>query len=337
MKKHITLIVAVISCLLCAVCLYRISELNNEIKNLQGSYNNGMNDISRSISRIYSNIDAKLEEQANLIASTETEYGELNIENKTVSLKYSIVPKEYSPETTAFVVCNDVEYPMTLENGKFTAEITLPLFEESKITAVKLINDGVIQTQADTSYYTPKGEFLPSLYTNYYGSSRIEKKGENYIQKYDGQFEIEFNCDTSFTQVETIYLIEAIDGEVISKTEIPKNTTAFQINTQNGHASTATVVYPDNQETTTYYFLIENEPVIPRGSTYELYVEVVDNHKLHHVRLADKVITHDDGASPDFDELYRHVEALIYDEDGNLLYAPDGEEYGIDFKVTSYK
>lgn len=336
MKKHITLIVAVISCLLCAVCLYRISELNNEIKNLQGSYNNGMNDISRSISRIYSTIDAKLEEQANLVASTEAEYGELSIENKTVSLKYSIVPKEYSDKTTVFVVCNDVEYPMTLENGKFTAEITLPLFEESKITAVKLINDGIIQTQADASYYTPKGEFLPSLYTNYYGSSSLTRKDGNYVQKYNGQFEINFNCNTSFTQVQTIYLIEVLDGEVISKTEIPKNTTAFQINTSNGH-STATVVYPDNQETTTYYFLVDNDPVIPSGSTYELYVEVVDNHNLHHVRLADKVITHDDGPSPEFDELYHHLEALIYDENGNLLYAPDGEEYGVDFKVTSYK
>lgn len=347
MKKRIfSIFAALVVFLLYAVCIHRISKLENTVNGLQNTLNANMNDISRSISHIYNNIDSKLEEKANLLSSYDSAYGRINIENKTVLLEYSVVPKEYNPDTTtAALICNDAEYPMQLENGKFITQIALPIFEYSSVTAVKLIDNGIIHTQALRSDFMPYHEVISELNTGHDGRRIISKKDNAYVVTYNGQLEINFNQAKfgSYGEIaEEIYLIERIDGKTIAKTNVPKSTKPSALHNDYGSYATevetsagAIMVNEENDcahENITYYYPMEHEVSIPAGSTYELYIVVTDSLGLRHVQLLEKIVTDINGNSPQSADLYSTA-AAIYDASDNLLYSPD-DLYGMPFDFS---
>lgn len=103
--------------------------------------------------------------------------------------------------------------------------------------------------------------------------------------------------------IQSITLIETLDGVEQSRTELP-------------------YTEKEASETSNYVYEIKRDFMIPAGSTMELLVEVVDEKKLRHRAIAERCEVSADGDRGDGEgpEWWRGAEAAIYDADGTLLY-----------------
>ena len=162
MKNNISTAIAITACLLTVICLLHIYDLRQQILNSENNLRNYLYNVESSIDSIYYNIDTMLFEQATLLADSNWNYGEADIDAKSATIQCSVAPKEYRPDTTtAILICNDTEYPMALKNGEYTLALPLALFDESIISKVLFIDNGTVRTEALDWYITPRYEFLP--------------------------------------------------------------------------------------------------------------------------------------------------------------------------------
>lgn len=337
MKKYIPITALMISCLLTIICLYQISNLRNEISVLQSAVNNNLNDVSMSLRNIYSNIDNKLEKQANILSYSDYAYKDVNISDKTATVEYSVIPKEYMPDvTSATLVCNNITYSMTFDQGKYIARIPLPLFEQSSVTSVQFSENGTVRTQQLNDYFTPRYEFLPSVTSHYSGNWQGNYNQGIYSKKYNGDIRINFEQKNGNAQVKSISLLEYIDGKPVWSTDVPKNHTPTPKKTSTFAQETneqAAIPLDGYSDTSPYYYYLDRVAKIPYGASYELYIEVTDSYGLRHRSLVDFEIIDESGRQIDT-VFYRGTQAAIYDTDGNLLAGPDWEAYGVNYEVN---
>ncbi|MBQ6895771.1 MAG: hypothetical protein IJN69_01000, partial [Oscillospiraceae bacterium] len=157
MKEKWQKILNIASFVLLVVCVVRIGWLENEMSNLRNTMNNEYHMIQNSIDAISSNVRYEMEQAANLLSDSGWNTDGLNIEDKTATFSCYVVPKEYNPQkTAATLICNGTAYPMILQNGRYTAEITIPIFEESTVNNVQFTEDGTIRTQQLDWYINPR-------------------------------------------------------------------------------------------------------------------------------------------------------------------------------------
>jgi hypothetical protein len=330
MNKHISTIVAAIACFLFAICLVQIADMKQQIQNLQGNLGNYMTGTQNSINSIYSNIESKLEEQANLLAGSEWAFGEADIDAETVMLQCSVTPKEYQPEgTSAVLFCNGAEYPMTLTNGEYAAELPISLFEDSVVGKVQFEESGTIRTESLNWHISPRYEFLPNVYANFSGSGRGSAGEGSYVWSRKGQVEINVERKGDTTDVQSIAMIEYIDGKETKRTDIPLNTTPSSPQSYGtAYMEPARRVGDAGASPSYFYYPLDNDFEIPFGSTFDLYIEVVDGYGLHYRVLIDHAEVGSGGKL--MDDQYDHWQgfgASIYDDNGNALYMIDEKPY----------
>lgn len=338
MKKYLTIAVLTLTCLFSVICLFRVTQLKTEIKNLLGTVNNISSNLSMDISHIYSNINTKLEQQTNIIASSQHSYGDIDTENKSVILEYSVIPKEYNAEKTSVaLVYNDNEYPLVLKGGAYTAEISIPLFEETQFSAIQLTQDRYIRTQKLNSYFMPRYDIIPFVYAslrgNWHGS--VNRGDKKFIKKYDGSIMINIEKKSEISEPVSMTLLEVMDDKIIKKSDIPKNTKPIESSSQRIEDVNEVATPPVDYEgggSCTYYFPFKQDVAIPFGSTYELYVDLVDIYGFHHVSLVDSEKISQNG-SPVDTIVYGGTEAALYDSDGNLMFS-SYSKYGSDFEIA---
>ena len=179
MKGKLQITINILSLILLVVCFVKISGLQNEVRRLQNDVNNSQSMLQSSINSISSNVSYEMEQANNLLSDSSWSTGGLDIQNKTAVFSCYVVPKVYNPEkTAATIIYNGTEVPMTLENGRYTAEITVPVFDDCNIDNVQFSEDGTIRTQQLNWRINPRYDMVPAAYVNYSGSS-----SQNYKKK----------------------------------------------------------------------------------------------------------------------------------------------------------
>ncbi len=319
MKRHTPATIAVFSCLLTAICLFQIAALKDEIRNVQSSLNAQMGDVNSTVRNTYSNIDSLLKKQASLLSGSGYEYGGLNTDKMTVELSCSVTPREFSPAgTTAVLVLNGREYPMTLKSGAFSVTLALPLFVQNEIPKVQFAEGGVLRTEALDWILTPRYEFLPNVFASLSGSA----SGRNSLRR---KGTVDINVDgASSLEIKSISLIGVLDGKEINRTSIKPNENADI----QGYIPAEPAPPVDITSSGRVYhgsYELDETYEIPNGSTHELYIEVVDGYDLHYRVLIDRFIV-DKNGNPGRDEnewMWRGTEADICDASGNILYGID--------------
>jgi len=320
MRKNWQTIIMVIMCVMLGICMVQIAELREQLISFEHNTYNRLSYVETNVNRIYSGIDEKLEQQARILADSAWSFGEADTADGTVILKCSIAPKEYQPEQTrAVIFCDDVEYPMTLENGSFVAEIPVSLYQEAKISGVELQDGERIRTEKLDWYVNPRYEYLPVVYAQYSGSStgtartgkQAGSQNSAYMKTYSG--EIILNIDqkewTEDHEIKAVTVVECLDDQIVCATEIPKETWK---SSGDYH----------------YSWPYEKTITIPFGSTYGVYVDVVDANGLRHRAWIDKErIDVDGNPVKDQYEYWHGAEGSIHEMDGTLVYAPDAEWY----------
>lgn len=320
MKKNWQTIVSVVLCVMAGMCLMQIASLKEQLRSFEQNAYNRLSYVETNVNRIYSGIDEKLEQQARILADSQWSFGEADVGEGMVDLQVSIAPKEYRPETTkAYIFCNEEEYPMELQDGRYLAVIPVSMYQEAKVSQVELRDEDTIRTEKLEWYVNPRYEYLPTMYAYYSGkstgSSGSGKSGVSqngtYVKTYTGEIELTINQreGSGGDGIQTVTVVECVDDQIVAATEIPEET--WKSSTD----------YP-------YKWPFEKTVSIPYGSTYGVYLDVVDADGLRHRAWIDKEKI-DVNGNPVKDEYeYWHgAEASIHQEDGTLVYAPDAEWY----------
>ena len=299
-------IAAVALVVLLAVSLFKIAELSDEVENLQRentSLSNGIQALRDDIQSIYDNVDAKLKEQASLVAGVDFEVGDISDDMKSVELDLTVVPKLVSDDMEVSVSVDGNTVPLTRNGSEFTGSVAVGLFVDyNQWPLLSIKSSEGTKTEyldsVDVSYLFSR--YLPSLYADMSASSTL-KNGSLQV---DAGFSIESkpaNSNSPITFV-SFTLIEEINGEEVSRSDI-----------------TDEVRKSGNSYNTRYNKSFEMTP----EDELKVYVIAEDTLGYIHKTLAHFWIQSEDGAV---------AEAVfggewIYDQDGNLLYG-DKELWG---------
>ena len=320
MKKHLPLVASVTACILVVICLFQIYDLKTRLYNYENNLSNWFSNLNNNVNNVYSVIDNRLTEQASILAGGTWEFGEVNIAKKTVDISCRVAPKEYRADSTeAVLILNGKEYPMTLKNGEYTAELKLSLFEDSIISKVLFIDGGVTRTEALDWYITPRYDFLPGMITNFSGNSNGSKKDGIYTLKYNGEMEIYLQQKGENNSIKAISMLEFIDGKETARTDIPLSTTPAP---KKG-VSYSQPATPIDHSFVNYFYTFGSEAAfdVPFGSTLELFIEVTDSYGLRYRVIFEYLSLDEDGNQTEQSgHFWRGLETGIFDENGNSLW-----------------
>jgi len=174
MKEWMKRVFAAVLCIMLIISLVRIHSLEEKLERETGYLQSQIQSLESSINSIYHNVDQKLEEEASLLTFNQWEITSIDAENQTASVAIAITPKEYQAGMTeAFLQSGSEEYPMTMKDGSYRAELKVPLFDSCEIDAVVLRDSTYTRTEyLDWSihprYVLPKQEpFVTSSQWSY--------------------------------------------------------------------------------------------------------------------------------------------------------------------------
>jgi len=304
MKEKWPKIFNIISFAVLVVCLVKITWMENDIQNLRNTVNNNHSILQNSIANISSNVRYEMEQANNILSDSGWDIGNLNVESKTATINCYVVPKEYNPQkTAAILICNEKEFPMILENGRYTAEITIPVFEHSVINNVQFSEEGTIRTQQLNWGINPRYDMVPAAYINYSGERRQNYKGESITRSYSGWIEIDFE-HKGFTKINN-------DAEIV-----------YLINGKEEWRYNPVLEEQYNDEYISHCIAeIKHSFEIKRGDTIEMYVQFTDSNGWKYLCVLEDATIGEKG-NPIHNREHYQSEADIYDADGNLIFQP---------------
>ena len=298
-KTNWKAIAAVALVVLLAVSFFKIAELSDAVENLQRentSLSSSIQALHDDIQSIYNNVDAKLKEQASLVAGVDFKIGDISDDMKSVELALTVVPKLVSDDMEVTVSVDGKTVPLTRNGSEFTGSVAVGLFVDYNqwpLLSIKSAEGTKTEylDSVDVSYLFSR--HLPSLYADMSASSTL-KNGKLQV---DAGFSVESkpaNSNSPITFV-SFTLIEEINGEEISRSDI-----------------TDEVRKSGNSYNTQYIKSFE----MSQEDELKIYVIAEDTLGYIHKTLAHFWVQSEDGAVA---EAVFGGE-LIYDKDGNLLY-----------------
>ena len=321
MKNHLPNSVAIIAITIVLMCFVQILDLKSLLVSSQNEMSMQISRVANSVDNIHFTIANSLNEQAKLLADSDWAFDQVDIDARMMTVRCAVTPKEYRPNaTTVILVCNDVEYPMMLDKGEYAVVLSIPLFGESVVSKVQLIDGNTVRTEALDWWLTPHFEVLPQVNASFSGRGSGSVKDGKFNLKKEGEIEISIYQNENNGSVHSISLLDYIDGTEIERTNIPLNTDPSP--SQYGAIPDRSVLigHNDSQINRTFYYPLDKSVAIPFGSTYERYIEVVDNYGFRYRVMMEWTIVDNKGNPTDELHYWHGGEAAIYDEQGHELW-----------------
>lgn len=277
--------------------MFKISSLNTQLRNMQSNLSSRISDVQYDVNNISSEVSRTLEEEASILTMADWSFGAFDEDAKMVEVLCKISPKEYSAETTAAIVYENQEYPLTFENGLYTGSFQVPVFDDAHVQVIRFKDGENVRTQNLEWYISPRSEFIPITYAQFSGSTSYNSGTSSTDVNYDGEILIEIPEKEDWKNIEEITLIECIDDKEINRMKIN---------------------YDGISERTWCDWKKEVE--IPFGSTYKAYVEILDCYDLYHRNTIIIQEFDETGTQVEDWDWWNGAEADIYDADGNPLF-----------------
>ena len=328
MKKQLTTIVAVVALVIAVIAQFRISALQDEIRQLRNDLNNNLSMMRSDHSAAISYMEELMAKEASILTDTQFSLGALNIADRTFMLSGSVTPKEHQLGVTeAFLTVNGKAYPMQLANGVYAIQLDLPLFEEARVDKVEFHEGDVIRTETLDKQWSPRYELLPQINGRLSGSGRGSAANGVYTWHREGEIRVSVEGKGQTIDVRSVAILEVLDGVEVDRTEIPLTSTK-----SNRNEEPAPEPVPESGFTVrgseTFYHEIDRDFNIPYGSTLELVVEVVDGNGLRYRTVLEHWSVNEKGENVDDDLMgLRDLFEKILDADGNVLYEVDEADY----------
>lgn len=300
MKKHFTTIIMVISCVATVMCLVRINELQNTVRNYSYRISELESNIRNEINGISYEVESALEQQASLISDSGWDWQNLenaDIKNNKIVIDCYVTAKQYNPDTTqAVIYCGEQAYPMTLENGQFVAQLEVPVFTYTYVDRVQFTDNGTVKTEKLDWYINAKDQLVPEFYADAPGYS-MTTKDKTVSIKYNGTMMVHVNHrDTEYSK-KADFIVKVDGREAVRKTV----------------GLTKEIAKGEHMDV--YDVQIEAGVEVPFGSTVETYMEFTDeNGFIYRCLMEQLIFSNEDG----------RAEESIAHGDSADIYAPDG-------------
>ena len=202
-------------------CFIWINTLTNEINRLSDSLHSQHQILMGQVESIYNNVDDMLREEASLLSSVTGEYGELNLENHTLDVTVTLVPKLISDDMKIQISFNGRNTEMTRSGNAFTGTIAVDIYNLNEQILMTIETEAGIQTQYLSEVRT---EYLwdtriPSLYY-----CDVSGQGSFTDGKYTFDGHIDINCSsteqTPNVRFEKFVLVTERNGTEINREDI---------------------------------------------------------------------------------------------------------------------
>ena len=286
--------------ILLVLCLFKMNTMNQEITRLRNTINSNYNSIQNSINSISNNVRYQMEEANNLLGDSGWNTGGLNMEEKTATISCYVVPKVYNPkETAATIICNNEAMPMTLKDGKYIAELVVPLFEQTIIDNVQFKENGTIRTQQLDWSINPRYDMIPTAYMYYSGGTSHSYKGDIITRKYTGYAEVDFAHNGIVKNIKDTEIVMLLNGKEV----LCINPDLEQL--------------LDTEDYASYRTRFEHSIEVKEGDTIELYMTFTDDNGWTYRGVLEDITI---GAQGDPMPEHHQAESDIYDAEGNLLF-----------------
>ncbi len=313
MKKNYSMIVAIVAVILAAICIWQNYTLKQDIAYLKSQMNQIENAVDVDMMNIRQEVQSTLKEMTSLLSASSWEYISADIENGTVEIACHVTPKEYSEQTEAKIVCDGKEYPMVYKDGEYATQFTISVYENTVVDRVIFTEGDNLQTEELSWGITPRFDYLTMVYGELDCKVRDDKVVDGkYLLEMDSTLHISAERKGSPVGVQSMALVEQIDGVEVGRTEIPLSTS---------------ISIEDNIRR--YQYAFEDVYEIPLGSEFCLYLELVDGDNLYH----HNVLALFDAAEENMEDIAHPVqvwngaESEIYDAEGNKLFDIDWSRY----------
>ncbi len=217
-KNHLTFaLIAMI-----AINIYSLITINNlkdDLRAIEASLNHEISMISDEVSRIYSNIDRKLEEQSSLILNTSYDLGDINLETLETPVSFTITPKQLTDDTAITIVKGEELFPLQRNDFNFTGIVPFN-FEDVGYLNVIVTSNGVEQLEDLGVRIDVLSTAFPRIYPYFHGETTYSLSSNEY--KIDGPIMCELPYSTTNVYIENIDYILKIDGEVVLQNPLTK-------------------------------------------------------------------------------------------------------------------
>lgn len=101
----------------------KVSELTNQLAYLQDTTNIILSDVGG----MQSSIEKTLEEEASMVEDYSIEVKDMDFARHEYKVEVSVIPKEYTDNTTMSIYFGTMECPLKADGYMFKGNITLPL------------------------------------------------------------------------------------------------------------------------------------------------------------------------------------------------------------------
>lgn len=129
------------------VSFAKIHALESDIKLLQGDLDYAVSILEDRVNSIYANVDAFLKEEASLLSNVTAEYGELNIEDHTIDVTITLVPKLIFDDMKAQLSINDRNTELTRNGNIFSGTIPVDIYNLGEQLLMTIDTEAGTQTQ----------------------------------------------------------------------------------------------------------------------------------------------------------------------------------------------
>lgn len=329
MKKLIPYIATVAALSLSVFCMFQISDLKDDIRRMENNFRSELSVLESNYSNIIALTERRLEEHASILTRKEFTYGEMDLDKGTVELLAAIIPKEHQPGMTEAVMMVDgKEYSMELTGGAYTGTVSLPVFSESVVEQVVFQEGDTVRTETLDWHFTPRYDLLPSINARVSGSARGSASNGVYVWHRTGEARISVEGKGQIIDIQSVSLIEELDGMETNRIEIPLTNT--QSSDKRREPAVPEPLRPgvqvDGDET--FYYDLDKEFSIPFGSTMNLFAEVVDGNGLRYRVNVEHWEIDEQGQPVDDDAwAFWHMAEWIIGPDGEILYEIDEAQY----------
>ncbi|MFV0517472.1 MAG: hypothetical protein ACK5MV_08745 [Aminipila sp.] len=290
MKNNILYAIALILVITQIMSYFKIAEVENRLVQATDELARIENNIDNQISSISSNIDEKLEEQASNIEYVETQIGEPNLEDLSVPITYTVIPKQVREETAISLDFEGTIKEMDRQGNTFSTTIVSKIFNKELRPDIIISEGNITKTEKKPDIYlnSLKEEIFPYLYVSLMGSSR--SAGKKYESEGTIIFDVKGNDQLQGNiKYKSARLVVQVDGKIISDK-------AIDINKLDGYS-------------------IDEKVELKEGQTCKMIVIIKDSLNLEHHVIIDEYIQ---GNNAQRDIGFENEQ--IYSSDGKLLW-----------------
>ena len=303
MKKQLALILSAGACVLLLLCLWQLVNLQTRITQLDSHLSSEITNTRYAVDNITNTINETRKQEASLLVDSGYSYGTPDLStHTTVPATFTVTPKKVTPGvTTAEIVVEQENIPMVFQNGTFRATAAIKLFDEQRVSHVIFTEDGVQHTEPLNWDLLPYRAILPEVYasanTHIGGASKGTTK--LYVDELTLSAFLNWNDSVATPSIVSIELVDYLNGQERSRytlckdNEIPMGEDRLQTSM----SSDQTYVFPTN-------------------STFDLYVEMIDDYGFHYQILVD----HYTGEMHNQDITVLNQLTRILDDTGTILF-----------------